>query len=134
MTFQKEKTMALIEYDIQYVDGKANVTHRVVEVTPGDRIRFTSNYVDAGIKYKGGSPFETPEPPQADKVFHVGKGTTPEFIVTQRLTSDAPLLFDCGEVVKQIGTAVSAMLPPKTEYTLNSWDAGDGTPDRNSGP
>ena len=120
--------MAVIEYDIEYVNGKATVTHKVVEVDKGDRIRFKSNYKDAGIKYKGGSPFAAPNAPEADTVFRVGKGTTPEFTVTKRLTADNRLLFDCGEV--KVVRAVASIGAGKETLELDSWGAGEGTPVR----
>jgi hypothetical protein len=119
--------MALIEYDIEYKNGKSHVTYKVVEVDKGDRISFKSNYPHTGIKYKKGSPFSGSNAPQANVVFEVGKGTKGPFTVTETLTSDNILHFDCGEVVAVKSMSVSG------EGThgpgLNSWGSGATTPD-----
>jgi hypothetical protein len=112
--------MALIEYDINYVNGKADVTYKVIEVDKGDRIRFKSNDKNTGIQYKKESPFNTPDAPQPDVAFHVGAGVTPAFTVATHLTAGNKIHFDCGSLVK------AAAAPQGT--TLQTWGSGNGTP------
>jgi len=101
--------MALIEYDIEYVNGQVSVTVKVVEVDKGDRIQFKSKDADAAIRYtKKGSPFSSPDAPQADVVFKIGHGRKGPFTVVQHLTHENRLHFDCGELKKAVAVGGSA--------------------------
>jgi len=118
--------MALIEYEIVYKNGKSHVTYKVVEVDPGDRISFTSNYPDTGIKYKNGSPFSGSNAPQPNAVFEIGEGTKGPFTVTRALASKDALHFDCGEVVMHRKAIMGG--GSEEALGLNSWGSGGDTP------
>jgi hypothetical protein len=107
--------MALIEYQITYVKGKAKVTSQVVQVDEGDRIRFKSTS-PVGIKYKRRSPFNDSNAPQPNQVFPVN-GTTPIFEVANRSTGTRPMHFDCGPAPGQ---------KPNVR-TTGPWEPWDGT-------
>jgi hypothetical protein len=109
--------MALIEYDIQYVNGKSTVTYRVIQVDKGDRIRFKSTYPGAGIEYQNDSPFADQHAPKANEPFPV-KGTTADFTVAKPLTVKSRIHFDCG--------VIAAAAPHGSG--LESWGGGNGTP------
>jgi hypothetical protein len=109
--------MALLEYDIKYVNGKADVTYKLIEVDEGDRIRFTSAS-QASIKYLGDSPFNDPQAPKADEPFDV-YGTTQAFNVTKRLTDKTRIPFVC---------RVTAWAAPDVIGLKPEWAGGNGTP------
>ena|ERR1700680_2787261 len=121
--------MAVIEYEIHFGNGDPYVTTKVVEVNPGDKIRFKSNNANAGIEYKGRSPFEAPDAPQANKAFPVGSGTTSEFAVSEHLTTRNRIHFDCGVIPTLAAgrAAPEGEVPPK-ELTLTDRYTGEGTP------
>jgi hypothetical protein len=119
--------MAVIEYEIHFGNGKPYVTTKVLEVKPGDKIRFKSNNASAGIEYKGRSPFDATDAPQPDKAFPVS-GTTAEFDVSQHLTTKNRIEFDCGEIEVATGqSAIGSQTSPK-QYKLKDRYTGEGTP------
>ena len=120
--------MAVIEYEIHFGNGEPYVTTKVLEVKPGDTIRFKSNNESAGIEYKGRSPFNATDAPQPNKAFPVS-GTTAEFVVSQHLTTKNRIEFDCGEI-QVVATGHSATDSPTSpkQYKLKDRYTGEGTP------
>ncbi len=122
--------MALIEYDIQYANGKSSVTYKVIEVDTNDRIRFTSTYSGVGIEYQNDSPFTDPKAPKANVPFPVN-GITAKFKVKKRLTDKTRIHFDCGELASGMAPgqikeyATPKLIPSKG---ANGKKGGNGTP------
>jgi len=124
--------MAVIEYEIHFGDGEPYVTTKVIAVGDGDKIRFKSNNPQAGIEYRGRSPFSpTADAPQPDKAFLVGEDTTEEFDVVQHLTERNRIMFDCGVVQAVIGQPAPGSFTQAsqtTTYKLTDRYTGEGTP------
>jgi hypothetical protein len=118
--------MALIEYQITYVKGKAKVTSQVVEVDKGDRLRFKSN-APVGIKYKRRSPFKDSKAPQPNQIFPVNS-TTATFEVANPSTSTRPMHFDCGPPPPQKRTPIEPAYVKNPGGPWKPWGTGGDTP------
>jgi hypothetical protein len=130
--------MALIEYELVYVNNQPQVTYTVLEVDTSDKIQFKCDYPGEGIQYNGDSPFLDPKAPRADEAFPVN-GLAGPFDVAKTLTAGEPINFACGKVAaaKAVPAGAEASRTsgpePRTTYILTPWSngKGQGTPPNN---